>query len=320
MIILAGSLITLVLGMMNIIMAVMVDLFAEKRSKDITKMAKELEAEEQREKKQLEQIFKKIDLDADGSVTFEELQAGAHRVAAFSHWLRVLDIDRSDLEQLFQIVDEDQSGAIDPMEFVEMMYRLKNTESKTAMRIVKQIVMNLEENQRHQAKQAEIKRLQDDVQQLQGSVDSGVSSLRRHQHGLEVALTDNHGITQLRLQQQEEIIEEAVEKSLQAASDVVMSLSPRSPTLTLEPMTPHEGECRSQDDVSVTLTNMIPETVLPQCAGAEQLMGPKGNCTRQIKIACEVENANLYPCGSPPEVDTESSEVAESAGTGHVLA
>merc|ERR1719409_921625 len=67
--------------------------------------------------------------------------------AEFRNWLRVMDIDAQDLYQLFQIIDEDGSGEIDPTEFIDALYRMKNAESKTATKFVKHIVESLEKKQ-----------------------------------------------------------------------------------------------------------------------------------------------------------------------------
>merc|ERR1712150_99836 len=143
----------------------------------------------------------------------------------------------------------------------------------TATRFVKQIVTKLEENQRHQVRQAELQRLQDDVQQLQGSVDSIEVAVRGSISTLE-ALTGNRGIAP-RLQQQKEYDEEAIKEDLQAASDDDMmsdhALSMHlPPSPMLQPMAHHEGEHGSQEDFSVTATTATtPEVVLPEVDGAE---------------------------------------------------
>ncbi|CAK0859212.1 unnamed protein product, partial [Prorocentrum cordatum] len=133
-----GALLTLVFGVLNVIVAVVVDAFAEARAKDVFTRARELEWEEREEKKALSTIFKKIDKDGNGSLDFEELKDGARKVEQFSHWLRVLDIDARDLEEMFSMLDRDGSGDIDTHEFVEWMYRMKNTDSKTVSQFIKQ--------------------------------------------------------------------------------------------------------------------------------------------------------------------------------------
>merc|ERR1719330_14965 len=147
MFVFAGSLMTLVFGVLNLVVAVIVDTFAEKRARDMNSQALDLEHQEKEEKRALANIFKMIDEDNSGTLTLEELHLGAQRVAEFSHWLRILDVDECDLQQLFEMVDEDCSGEIDPSEFIQAMFRLKNTESKTATRFVKFLVTKLAQRQ-----------------------------------------------------------------------------------------------------------------------------------------------------------------------------
>eukprot|EP00405_Crypthecodinium_cohnii_P038636 CAMPEP_0206544432 /NCGR_PEP_ID=MMETSP0325_2-20121206/11522_1 /ASSEMBLY_ACC=CAM_ASM_000347 /TAXON_ID=2866 /ORGANISM="Crypthecodinium cohnii, Strain Seligo" /LENGTH=424 /DNA_ID=CAMNT_0054043195 /DNA_START=35 /DNA_END=1308 /DNA_ORIENTATION=+ len=124
-IIFMGALMTLVFGVLNLIVAVIVDVFAENRDRDLSNRAEELAEEEKEQKRILGQIFEKIDEDKSGSLSYDELVQGAYKVSEFARWLRVMDIDASDLEQLFRIVDASGSGEICPEEFIEAMYRMK---------------------------------------------------------------------------------------------------------------------------------------------------------------------------------------------------
>lgn len=142
-IIFCGALLTIIFGVLNLVVAVVVDTFADLRSKDLSYMAMEMELEELYEKKELWKLFEQIDKDKSGEITYEELEDAAGRVPAFRQRLRVLDIDRADLRQLFFLIDRDGSGEIDPEEFIETLYRVKNTESKTATKIIKHYLMHM---------------------------------------------------------------------------------------------------------------------------------------------------------------------------------
>eukprot|EP00929_Paragymnodinium_shiwhaense_P101490 TRINITY_DN64637_c0_g1_i1.p1 TRINITY_DN64637_c0_g1~~TRINITY_DN64637_c0_g1_i1.p1 ORF type:complete len:837 (-),score=199.67 TRINITY_DN64637_c0_g1_i1:293-2803(-) len=142
-----GVVLTILFGVMQMITAVVVDTFADLRKNDVNSLVQEIDAEEIAEKKMLAKIFDKIDEDKSGAVSYDELEEGARRVNEFRNWLRVMDIDAQDLWQLFQIIDEDGSGEIDPTEFIDALYRMKNTDSKTATKFVKHIVEGLEKRQ-----------------------------------------------------------------------------------------------------------------------------------------------------------------------------
>jgi len=156
-IVFVGAHITIVFGLLNLIIAVVVDNGAEMRQKDVIGTAKELDYEELQEKKYLHDIFETIDSDQDGRVTLTELHAGAQSISEFRHWLVVLDVDAEDLMQLFDFVDRDKNGYVEPTEFIEALYRVKHTESRTAVRFVKTIVTDI--HKKVQSLETEVRRI-----------------------------------------------------------------------------------------------------------------------------------------------------------------
>eukprot|EP00930_Biecheleria_cincta_P048679 TRINITY_DN33957_c0_g1_i1.p1 TRINITY_DN33957_c0_g1~~TRINITY_DN33957_c0_g1_i1.p1 ORF type:complete len:703 (-),score=100.56 TRINITY_DN33957_c0_g1_i1:65-2173(-) len=135
-IVFCGALLTLVFGVLNLVVAVIVDTFAEQREKDVKARAEEMEAAEEEDVYKLTKIFREIDEDASGEVTLDELLAGASCNQEFNSRLRVMDIDAQDLTQLFHMLDSDGGGSIDSNEFISALSRWIN-ESKTATRFVK---------------------------------------------------------------------------------------------------------------------------------------------------------------------------------------
>eukprot|EP00439_Symbiodinium_sp_Y106_P010297 s6619_g1.t1 len=112
-IIFMGSLLTLVFGVLNLIVAVVVDTFAEARERDVLNLAEEMERNHENDKKFLQKVFERIDEDGSGELTLEELVEGARKDQEFQSRLRVMDIDEVDLQQLFEMIDVDGSGAIE---------------------------------------------------------------------------------------------------------------------------------------------------------------------------------------------------------------
>ena len=135
-IIFMGSNLTLVFGVMNLIVAVVVDTFAEARQRDVLNLAEEMNNNESIDRERLERIFKRIDTDGSGKMTFEELLEGARRDQEFQSRLRVMDIDEADLEQLFEMIDVQGEGEIDAAEFITPLTRWVS-ESRTAPRFLK---------------------------------------------------------------------------------------------------------------------------------------------------------------------------------------
>lgn len=135
-IIFVGSLLTLVFGVVNLIVAVVVDTFADARQNDVQNLAEEMEDEIEHDRRALAKLFARIDKDKSGQLTLHELIEGARHDRAFQSRLRVMDIDEQDLEQLFHMIDADQSGTIEIAEFIGPLSRWAH-DSKTAPRFIK---------------------------------------------------------------------------------------------------------------------------------------------------------------------------------------
>eukprot|EP00913_Durusdinium_trenchii_P030890 g28932.t1 len=74
---------TLVFGVLNLIVAVVVDTFADARASDVQNLAEEMEDDIANDRKSLAKLFKRIDKDGSGQLTLEELIEGAERDADF---------------------------------------------------------------------------------------------------------------------------------------------------------------------------------------------------------------------------------------------
>lgn len=135
-VIFCGSLLTLVFGVLNMIVAVVVDTFAEVRESDVMNLAEELDHNLKKDRKFLEKIFNRLDKSGNGELTLQDLMDGARRDPEFQSRLRVMDIDEVDLQQLFEMIDVDASGAIEAQEFIAPLSRWVR-ESKTAPRFIK---------------------------------------------------------------------------------------------------------------------------------------------------------------------------------------
>lgn len=155
-----GAHLTLVFGVMNLVVAVVVDTFAEQREKNVQDRAQEIDADEEEDQEMLRKMFDQIDRDRDGALSLEEVVNGARQVPEFRSRLRVMDIDEQDLQQLFHMLDADGSEGVEPEEFIQALSRWLR-ESKTATRFVKYNMM------RFIAQQADV---MEKLQQLESQV------------------------------------------------------------------------------------------------------------------------------------------------------
>eukprot|EP00930_Biecheleria_cincta_P071548 TRINITY_DN59037_c0_g1_i1.p1 TRINITY_DN59037_c0_g1~~TRINITY_DN59037_c0_g1_i1.p1 ORF type:complete len:703 (-),score=129.80 TRINITY_DN59037_c0_g1_i1:45-2153(-) len=143
----AGSEMSLLYGLLQLVVAVIVDTAAEFRQKDVLTLAMDMDADQQMDIDFLTKIFKRIDEDNSGELELDELIKGAETVPEFQSRLRVMDIDKADLVQLFHMLDEDSGGSISPEEFKYALSRWLH-DSKTATRFVKHNSMQILEEQR----------------------------------------------------------------------------------------------------------------------------------------------------------------------------
>lgn len=167
-IIFVGALVSIVYGILNLIVAVIVDAAVEQREKDITTLAADLDYELEEDLKLLGRVFQQVDLNSDGELSLHELVTGAENVQEFQSRLRVMDIDAAELEQLFHMLDEDGGGSISKDEFKFALSRWMR-ESKTANHFVKYMVSNLSVNQ---------SQLQDQVRQISRAVATLAADLQ----------------------------------------------------------------------------------------------------------------------------------------------
>lgn len=135
-IIFMGSFITISYGVLNLVVALVVDTFAEQRQQDDKLLAEDLDEAAEEDLHFLGNIFNEINEDGSGQLSLDEMQLGARTNKEFRSRLRVLDLDAADLEQLFYMLDADSSGTVDKDEFINTLNRWKE-DSRTAARFVK---------------------------------------------------------------------------------------------------------------------------------------------------------------------------------------
>eukprot|EP00931_Biecheleriopsis_adriatica_P031864 TRINITY_DN18638_c0_g1_i5.p1 TRINITY_DN18638_c0_g1~~TRINITY_DN18638_c0_g1_i5.p1 ORF type:complete len:674 (+),score=100.57 TRINITY_DN18638_c0_g1_i5:51-2072(+) len=193
-IIFIGSHLTLIYGVLNLVLAVVVDTFAEIRQKNVMALAKEMEDEMDDDIRFLNSVFKQIDTDSSGALSWEEIMTGASAIPEFQSRLRVMDIDQNDLEQLFYMLDRDGSGTVDSNEFVGALSRWL-LESKSAMRFVKHNVDKLVDQQSSVVKKLDTMhhRLHGISSRLRGLEDTSKSKQKKKKRQLSRSASKESG-------------------------------------------------------------------------------------------------------------------------------
>lgn len=123
-----GVHITVSIGLMNLLLAVIVDRAQQARTNDVKAIEKEEEHERIELKTKLLDTCKLMDDDASGVLTLEELQIGYHCNRDFHLTMKAMDIDEDDMLAVFGIMDEDRGGTVKYEEFVDQVWKMKSTE------------------------------------------------------------------------------------------------------------------------------------------------------------------------------------------------
>lgn len=135
-ILLLSIVVTVSLGVMNLILAVIVERATEARENDVKGQLKKLERERQQTMVRLARMLLEMDRNKDGKITWDELMWAFERYIPFRDTMRQMDVrDISELRSIFDLLDVDGSGDLSSREFVEQLYDIKSRDLR--MMVVK---------------------------------------------------------------------------------------------------------------------------------------------------------------------------------------
>jgi len=128
---------TVVLGMTNLILAVIVDKALQAHDDDLKRQATDKRKEEDKAMDKFMDMCEEMDVDEDGMLSLQELRQGFRHVPQFRAMLDIMDIDEHELEVLFYIMDRDGSGEVSYAEFGEELSKVKNASVTTTLSFTK---------------------------------------------------------------------------------------------------------------------------------------------------------------------------------------
>jgi hypothetical protein len=131
------------LGIMNLILTVIVDRAAEARADDEAFLLDEKKEGYMNSQKRLLTEFKILDADDSGVVSLREMQQGYDEGGTFASALKAMDVDKSDLETVFSIIDQDRSGSVTYTEFASELHKMKTQDSHILLVFIKHYVLEL---------------------------------------------------------------------------------------------------------------------------------------------------------------------------------
>lgn len=140
--------ITVSLGVMNLILAVIVERATEARENDVQRRLRQHEKDRHDQMFRLAKMCVEIDQNRDGHLTMEELARAYHMYPPFRDMLQVMDIrNLEELRGIFMLLDVDRSGDLSSKEFCEQLYDLKSRDMRMMMLQMKVDVLKLSVDQ-----------------------------------------------------------------------------------------------------------------------------------------------------------------------------
>jgi len=124
---------TVVVGMTNLILAVIVDKALSAHDDNLKREAEAKERDKDTAIDQFLDMCKEMDVDGDGSLSYKELSRGFETMPSFRHALDLMDIGHKDLEVLFHLMDKDESGDVSYYEFAEELANVRSARVQTMM-------------------------------------------------------------------------------------------------------------------------------------------------------------------------------------------
>lgn len=158
-------LVTMNLGLMNLVVTVIVDKAQEAREENLASQAESVEQAWARTKETLLALCMSIDADKSGEISLEELIKGFEVEGSFADTMDKMGIEKLDISTLFEVLDEDGSGNVSYAEFIDHLWKMKTQSTHSVCIMIKAYV--------HQLGNA----LHNDIRELHSEMRTGLTQL-----------------------------------------------------------------------------------------------------------------------------------------------
>eukprot|EP00930_Biecheleria_cincta_P025606 TRINITY_DN18201_c0_g1_i1.p1 TRINITY_DN18201_c0_g1~~TRINITY_DN18201_c0_g1_i1.p1 ORF type:complete len:677 (-),score=95.46 TRINITY_DN18201_c0_g1_i1:134-2107(-) len=132
-----GSLLCINLGILNLILAVIVNAAQAAHDADVERKVQERIQSYESAKTDLLDICSQLDENGSGDLSLEELMAGFDNNNRFANTMTSLSLTRDDMEVVFNILDDDKSGEVSYKEFVDQLHKMKSQDTYTLLLFIK---------------------------------------------------------------------------------------------------------------------------------------------------------------------------------------
>jgi len=135
--ILVSIMLTISLGLMNLILAVIVERAAEARERDVENRLKEKRREQEEQKAAMLELCSNLDKDGDGTLSLQEFLFAYDNNLEFKRKLQLMDIQREELKAVFKVLDQDSSGDVSYTEFCDKLHEIQTRDTRTMLTFIK---------------------------------------------------------------------------------------------------------------------------------------------------------------------------------------
>jgi len=136
------------LAIMNLILGVVVNVATEARDRLLKEEADEKLMMANQSLNALLVMCQEMDDDGNDELTFDEIKEGYDSNEAFRDTLSDMDIARDDLQIVWNILDSDKSGTVTSKEFVNQIYKMKNSDSQFMLAYIKFYITEIKDKLR----------------------------------------------------------------------------------------------------------------------------------------------------------------------------
>lgn len=138
----ALSLVSVALGFMNLILAVIVDQAAKAREGDKDEQLRQKKETESAMLEEWKAMVMAMDIDGDGMISYSEIMT-SYETPKIREKLNLIGIDRSDLHMMFKFIDRDHSGKLDYHELLDALHKAQGQDMRIYLMMLKLQVDNM---------------------------------------------------------------------------------------------------------------------------------------------------------------------------------
>lgn len=122
-VILFAIIISISLGVMNLILAVIVEKAAEARQNDLDRKLAQKDLDREKNMIELALLCDRMDTDKSGALSLEEMLHGYVNERKFYTLMQESGIEKDDIQTMFNVLDANNSGEVDYLEFCNLLGR-----------------------------------------------------------------------------------------------------------------------------------------------------------------------------------------------------